>query len=125
MVKRLTLLFLLLALAGGVVSGTPLHSPDDRMMKCCKRAKSKDNTPEANAARLCCAVNCSDPAPGSRGASSNFAPLGFAVSQSIAGQIAALFPARRVQLSTPFRYSREFLPRPFLPKFIQHNSLLI
>lgn len=30
------------------------------MMDCCKRARSAGHTPEIQAARLCCAINCQD-----------------------------------------------------------------
>ena len=66
MLKRLTSLLLLLTVCAGVASGAPLHSgrrecgmeDSMRMMDCCKRARSHGNTPEVQAARLCCAVNC-------------------------------------------------------------------
>ncbi|HYE15470.1 MAG TPA: hypothetical protein VD968_13590 [Pyrinomonadaceae bacterium] len=66
MVKRLTTILLLLALGAGVASGAPLHAGAEEcdmggameMMDCCKRARSVGNTPEIQAARLCCAVNC-------------------------------------------------------------------
>ena len=66
MIKRLTAFFILLALSAGVASGAPLHSGSKEcemdasmeMMDCCERARSVGNTPEIQAARLCCAVNC-------------------------------------------------------------------
>ena len=66
MLKRLTSLFLLLAVGAGVASGAPLHSggrecdmgESMEMMDCCERARSHGNTPEIQAARLCCAINC-------------------------------------------------------------------
>jgi hypothetical protein len=66
MLKRLTSLLLLLAVGAGVASGAPLHSggrecdmeDSMEMMDCCKRARSAGDTPEVQAARLCCAVNC-------------------------------------------------------------------
>lgn len=66
MVKRLTAILLLLAFSAGVASGAPLRSGGEEcgmgesmeMMDCCKRAQSLGNTPEIQAARLCCAVNC-------------------------------------------------------------------
>src|SRR5258708_6710330 len=125
MVKRLTLFILLLALAGGVVSGTPLHAPNDTMMKCCDKAKSKDKSQEASIARLCCGLNCSESTSTPSGVSFNFSPSNVTVSKSIAEQIAALFPTRKVQTSLSPQYSRETLPRTFQPKFIQHNSFLI
>jgi len=66
MFKRLTAILLLLALGAGAASGAPLHSGQKEcgmgesmeMMDCCKRARSAGNTPDIQAARLCCAVNC-------------------------------------------------------------------
>ena len=66
MLKRLTSLLLLLAVGAGVASGAPLHPGGHEcamegsmgMMDCCKHARSHGNTPEVQAARLCCAVNC-------------------------------------------------------------------
>lgn len=64
--KRLTALFLLLLMTGGVLAGVPMHSgekecPMARTMNCCARARMKVNMPEVRAARLCCALNCTEP----------------------------------------------------------------
>lgn len=125
MAKQITLLFLLLAVAGGVASGTPLHAPTGKMMTCCDKAKSKDKSLAAEAARLCCAVNCSDSTPVPSGTSLNFSPSNIAVSKSIAEQIAALFPTRKVRTSQSFQHSHEIFRRAFQPKYVQHNSFLI
>jgi len=68
MLKRLTAILLLLAFGAGVASGAPLHSGGKECemgesasmeaMDCCKRARLAGETPEIQAARLCCAVNC-------------------------------------------------------------------
>jgi len=68
MLKRLTATLLLLAFGAGVASGTPLHSggkgcgmgesASSETMDCCKRARLAGESPEIQAARLCCAVNC-------------------------------------------------------------------
>ncbi len=107
------------------MSGTPLHSPNDKMMKCCDKAKSKDGSPAATAADLCCAVNCSESVPTPSGSSFNFSPSNAQISKSIAEQIAALFPQKKVHLSTSPQYSRQILSRIFQPKYIQYNSFLI
>ena len=125
MVKRFTMLFLVLAIATGVVSGTPLHSPNDKMMKCCDKAKSKDGSPAANAADLCCAVNCSESVPTPSNASFNFSPSNAQISKSIAEQIAALFPYAKAESSVSPKYLRETLTRTFQPKYLQHNSFRI
>jgi hypothetical protein len=130
MKKWLTSLFLILALSGGVLAGMPLHAgnTNSQMMKCCKKAKSKDQTPAARAARLCCVLNCTDPAPTSQGASFNFSPAGFTISDSIAKQIASLLLIRLKPDSTIPDDRETTLPpssRKFPPKYIQHHSILI
>ena len=122
---RLTLLFLLFALAGGIVSGMPLHAPSEKMMECCDKARSSDQSPMAEASRFCCVVNCSDSAPTSPAAAFNFSPSSTTISQSIADQIAALFPTKESQSSKPHAYSRVVLTRTFQPRYIQHKSFLI
>ncbi|HSP63165.1 MAG TPA: hypothetical protein VLQ90_09305 [Pyrinomonadaceae bacterium] len=64
---RLTSLLLLLVLAGSAFAGVPLHSGESECsmgqpmdgMDCCKAALLGSESPEATAARLCCAINCS------------------------------------------------------------------
>ena len=125
MAKRLKLLFVLFALAGSVLAGTPLHAPNDGMMVCCKRAKSKDHSPMAEAVRLCCAVNCSESVPTPSGTSFNFSTSNTGVSRSIAHQIAALFTKVNAAPDSWPNYSREILSRTFQPRYIQYNSFLI
>ncbi|HKO99354.1 MAG TPA: hypothetical protein VJU86_20310 [Pyrinomonadaceae bacterium] len=68
MMKRLTSLVLLLMLASSVFAGMPLHSNEQSCpmggamaeMDCCKAALMQSKTPEVAAARLCCAVKCSN-----------------------------------------------------------------
>lgn len=119
------MLVIILALASGVLAGMPLHAPMDGMMECCKRAKSKETSPKAEAARLCCAVNCSQSTPTSSGASFNPAPANFTITRSIADQIAALLTKEKAALITPSSYPREILPRTTQPSYIQHHSFLI
>ena len=64
---RLTSLLLLLVLAGSAFAAVPLHSGESECsmgqpmdgMDCCKAALMGGGSPEATAARLCCAINCS------------------------------------------------------------------
>jgi hypothetical protein len=125
MVRRLTLFFILVSLAGGVLGGTPLHASSSQMMKCCDKAKSKDQTPAANAANLCCALNCSEATPVALAASFNFAPSNITVYKSIAEQVAALTKKAKAQSPVSPNYSRDILPRSFQPKYLQHHSFLI
>jgi hypothetical protein len=125
MLTRVLILFVLFALAGGVASGTPLHARNDKMMKCCDKAKSKDRSPSAEAARICCATNCSNSAPIAPGGSSNFTPSNVTIYKLIAEQIAALFPKKIATSSATPQHTREIISRTFQPRYIQHNSLLI
>lgn len=125
MLTRVLILFILFAVVGGVVSGTPLHSSNAKMMKCCDKAKSKDKSPAAEAARLCCATNCSDAAPISFGGSLNFTPSNISICKSIADQIAALFSNAKTEPSVSPQYLRKTLTRTFQPKYLQYKSFLI
>lgn len=122
MVKRITLLFLLLTLASGVVSGTPLHASNDKMMKCCDKAKSKEQSPAAEATRLCCAVNCSESTPTS---SFSYSPSSATIAKSVVEQIVALFPTKKAKALIVLPYLNRIPPQTFQPKYIQHHSLLI
>ena len=125
MAKRFTLLFILFALVGGVVSGTPLRSSDESMMKCCDKAKSKERSPSAEASRLCCGLNCSNSAPTPSGSSFNSAPSNFTITGSVVEHIAALFAKEKTAAVTAKPFSREILSRTFQPRYIQNNSFLI
>lgn len=64
---RLTSLVLLLVLVGSASAGIPMHSgesecnmgPSMQGMDCCQAALMGGQTPDADAARLCCAIDCS------------------------------------------------------------------
>ncbi|MGH9932610.1 MAG: hypothetical protein ACREA9_25685 [Pyrinomonadaceae bacterium] len=68
MTIRLISLVLLLALGGSAFAGVPRHSNEQSCpmgramsdMDCCKAALLQSKTPEVAAARLCCAVECSN-----------------------------------------------------------------
>ena len=128
MKKRLTSLLLILAFASGVLAGMPLHSGNEssQMMDCCKKAKSKEQSKEANIARLCCAVNCSDSAPIPSGTSFNFSPSFFIISDSLIKRIALLlFIKEKPTTTIAFSFGRVPLAQKFQPKYIQHHSFLI
>ena len=125
MITRVLILFVLFTVVGGVVAGTSLHAPSGKMMKCCDKAKSKDRSPSAEAARLCCATNCSNAAPISFGGSFNFSPSTITVYKSIADQIAALFPNTKIESSVSPQYLRKPLTSTFQPKYLQYKSFLI
>lgn len=127
MKKWLTSLFLLFALAGGTLAGTPLFAGNAEggmsAMECCKKKKMDMKT--VSAAQLCCAINCNSPAPTSPGASFNFSPSAINISDSILRQIAALFGKERPKRQVSFSFEREVFSQKFQPKYIQHHSFLI
>ncbi|MDI1242736.1 MAG: hypothetical protein PSX80_12540 [bacterium] len=127
MKRLLSSLFVLFAVAGSVLAGMPMHSSlmDNKMMKCCKKAKGTEQSPSASAARLCCAVNCSDPVPTSAVTSFNFAPAIVKVTEAIEKQVAELL-GRRSHFAVHL-VSKE-IPRLIQashPKYLQHHSFLI
>ncbi len=123
----LTSLFLLFALASGVLAGTSVFSGNAEngmsAMECCK--KKKMDAKSVSAAQLCCAVNCNSPAPSSPGATFNFSPSSVIISDSILKQIAALLKAEKPAPEVSFRFEREISSQKFQPKYIQHHSFLI
>lgn len=64
MIQRiLTSLVLLTVFGGGVSAGIPMHTQmNEAMMDCCKKAMDHNLTKMTAEARLCCAVNCQEPA---------------------------------------------------------------
>lgn len=119
------MLIVLLSLAGGVLAGTPLHAGSNRMGDCCIKAKSKENSREAEMARECCATNCNTSAPTSSIALFNFAPADYTVYRSMAEQIAALFPRIKAATVRSFGNSRDRVTLTLQPRYIQYNSFLI
>ena len=120
--KKLTFLFLLFALASGVLAGTPLHATNGHMMKCCSKAKSKDQSPQARSARLCCAVNCSETVPTSSTSLPNFAASAIVISDSIAARILAVVSTDRSTVAVEFPTE---IVRFYQPRYIQHHSFRI
>lgn len=128
MKKWLTTLFLILALVSGVLAGMPLHSGNEnsRMMKCCQKARSKEQSKEASLARLCCAVNCGDSAPTPSGTSFNFSPSFLIISDLPIKRIALLlFIKEKPKSTVAVLFQRIPLAQTFQPKYLQHHSLLI
>lgn len=128
MKRRLTLAFLILALASGALAGTPLHSENmaGSSMKCCKKMKGGEQKPATSLARLHCAIYCGDSSPVPGGSSSNFAPPRINITESIITEIAR-FLASEENINSPPVISSErvILPRRIPPKYIQHHSFLI
>jgi hypothetical protein len=125
---RLTSLVLLFSLAGGVLAGMPLHSNEQECnmssmanMDCCMKAalgQGSDN--EVTAARLCCALNCSE--TGSK-------PSGVSVPQPL--QLSVIPYSAATQPLLPviaaLRGTANSLSPPIgsHPTYIRHHSLLI
>lgn len=131
MKKWLTSLFLLLALASGVLAGTPAFSGSAEngmsAMECCKKkAKGCDGAKTVSAAQLCCAVNCNNPAPTSPGTSFNFSPSSFIIRDSILKQIALLLVKEKpAQTAISPSLERKTFSPEHQPKYIQNHSFLI
>ena len=125
MKKWLTSLFLLATLSSGVFAGMPFHAEKTGMMECCDKARSKERSQAASAARLCCALNCSDSAPTSSGLSFNFSPSSVTIEDSISSRIGKLFDAGRHVPPVLHAYEWPVVSQAFQPKYIQHHSFLI
>jgi hypothetical protein len=119
MAKRLTVLVLILALGGSAVAGPPAHAGDPSMMSCCKAARSHDGSPAAQAARLCCAVNCPEPAPTAPAFSLQRSPLAALLHPS------AVEPPAVVPASPSFFKASRIRPPDSQPTYIRHLALLI
>ncbi|MFN2493142.1 MAG: hypothetical protein ABR501_09705 [Pyrinomonadaceae bacterium] len=80
MFGKLTALIVLIAVACTVAAGMPAHSDtgESAMMDCCKKALDLDDSPQVAASRLCCAMNCSNPASHNRNSGQNFSQSGTA-----------------------------------------------
>ncbi len=126
--RRLTALVFILVIAGGAAAGTPLHSHDQEcemggmaVMDCCKKAREQSGAPEVLAARLCCAINCSQPAP--TGSTGTVNPQ-TAQAPATSPLNAATPPATPLSLSVK-RGQAQFPPLNFPPGYIRHSALLI
>lgn len=125
----LTSLFLLFALASGVLAGTPVFSGSAEngmsAMECCKKKAQDCDAKSVRAAQLCCAVNCNNPMPTSPGASLNFSPSSVIISDSILKQIASLLKKEKTIQTISFSFERKTSFQKNQPKYIQHHSFLI
>ena len=122
MVRRLTLLFVLYAILGSIAGGTPLHSGDGQMMACCKKAKSQEQTPQANSTRLCCSLNCSESVPTPPGSSLTFAPT---TAEPVVAFLSSLNSVKRSTDAPPARTLGPPLRSRPPAKYLQHSSFLI
>lgn len=129
MKRWLTSLFLLLALAGGVLAGTPVFSGNSEngmsAMECCKKKVKDCDAKTISAAQLCCALNCGNPSPNSPSPSFNFSPSTVIISDSILKQIDLLFITKRPVQTISYLFERKTFSLKFQPKYLQHHSFLI
>lgn len=129
MIKRLTALLLALAFGAGVVSGAPLRTgreechetePAVETSHCAGLARSAEQSPEAQAARLCCALNCQG--QGAGGTSS--APQ-VPSPRPAATHPAAVAPAAALALAREQRCTRAARPDESPPVYLLKLALLI
>ena len=94
--------------------------PMSRMHGCCKKARQNRTAPGVGAARLCCVVNCPQPAP---------AGTGFTLQSSPGTASAPRPPSAHVPPAQVFEraaaYSPPFQPSHSPPAYIQHAAFLI
>ena len=123
MVKWLTSVFLVITVAYGGAVGASLHTESSGMSKCCDKAKSGDRTPQVQAAVLCCALNCTDPAPTSSGIVIDLSTTFLAKTEflvSIEDLVGSAWPG-----SIPYPIGQNAILRSNQPKYIQTHSFLI
>ena len=125
MKKRLSSIFVLIAFASGVAAGMPLHSGGHaEMMGCCEKAKGGDQSPAGNAARLCCAVNCTDPAGTPSGSVASFQvvqkPADFNTEWN-----RPLLPVNRVFRVSDHPSASRVPGKGLRPLFLRYHSFLI
>lgn len=131
MLNRLKTLFFILVLSISVFSGTPLQGGDMSAkesvcpMKCCKKKVSKSQKPKnADAKYLCRVLVCSQNMPTNTNNVSqvNIPPV-FIASEKIS-LFTILFSTTPKEDSN-IAIANSITPRQFLPKYIQHQRILI
>ncbi|MGI8669586.1 MAG: hypothetical protein ACR2J3_07000 [Aridibacter sp.] len=120
-------------LSVSVFSGTPLQSSSDMKMnenvcpmKCCKNKASKSQKPKnADAKYLCRVLVCSQDTPTNTTTVSNinFAPVIIASEKVSLFEI--LFSTTPKEDDSNIAFINSVSPRQFLPKYIQHQRILI
>lgn len=125
--KWLTSFVLVAGLAVGSLSGVHPHGDEHNCpMKgmgddCCAKARRRGGTPEVSAARLCCALNCTE--PGTTGPTSTFGLLATAGPALHTGAMPSIEATPRHPL-THF-YTPSESPPDSHPAYIRHLALLI
>lgn len=119
-------LILIVALAGGAVSGMPLHEAEQGcpmmgMPDCCQKAQAQSNTPAVQAARLCCALNCTSPGTTTPASSFQFSPsIAVSLHGAVISRPVALLNVKLLQTNSPPGYQQDSHPA-----YIRHLALLI
>jgi hypothetical protein len=131
MANRLKTLFFILVLSVSVFSGTPLQGGDMKMknkvcpMKCCKKKISKSDKPKnADARYLCRVLICSQNMPINTATVSqvNLAPVVIASEKITIFEILFSTTPKEDQKIT---FTNSIKPQKTLPKYIQHQRILI
>jgi hypothetical protein len=126
MAKWLISFFLLAVMAGSAASGMPLHSGEKEchmtgMMDCCAKARMTGDKPEVRAARLCCALNCTEPGTTMPGGSYVASPqLAVALHGALVPPSAAL-----ASQELPREIRHPVVIQQSHPAYIRHLALLI
>ncbi len=133
MANRLKTLLFILVLSVSVFSGTPLQSSGDMKMKenvcpmkCCKDKASKSQKPKnADAKYLCRVLVCSQNIPTNTPSVSqiNLAPVFIASEKSSLFEI--LFSTTPKEDVSNIAFANSISPRQLLPRYIQHQRILI
>jgi len=123
MLRRFTSALMIVLLAGTLLSGAGAQRGGQEcrmpgMRDCCKKAHGR--TPEAAAARLCCLVNCPQPAPTSTSFTFRFSSD---TNTSPRPTVAEAANLPRIPMVLPD--SQSFQPSHSPPAYIQHLALLI
>lgn len=126
--KRLNIFMLVAALTAGVLSGVPAHAGEhDCPMggiadDCCATAREHGGAPEVSAARLCCALNCTEPGTTGQAGSFQLSPtVALTLHTGAMPPVAADSP----YAALPRSYSSSSPPRDSHPAYIRHLALLI
>jgi hypothetical protein len=125
--RRLTIFMLVAVTVSGALTG--VHGNEGRhkcpmmgMSDCCEKAGLQAATPQVSAARLCCALNCTEPGTTNPTGAFNVSP-----SLSLAAHSGVVPPA---VAASPYAlphhaYSSPSPPKDSHPAYIRHLALLI
>jgi hypothetical protein len=113
-------------MTGSTLAGVPMHSGGREchmagMMDCCAKARMKSDRPEVKAARLCCALNCTEPG--------TTPPTGsFKISTQLAVVLGSVLVPNSTSLQGPGPAQTSSPPgyrQNLNPAYIRHLALLI